>query len=218
MAQALAEDASKQLLAEFGVPFAPERVVGTSTEAVRAADELGYPVAIKLAGVGITHKTERGLVRLNVGGPEAAQMAADELLAATRPADGEVRLLVACMVTGHRELIAGLSRDPQFGACVMVGFGGVLAEAVGDVAVRLAPIETIDALDMIDDLGHQALLGPVRGEPPVDRDAVASVLVALSRLAVARPDVVSVDLNPLVIAGGAPVAVDALVVLDEEST
>ena len=115
------------------------------------------------------------------------------------------------MVNGTRELIAGLHTDPQFGPCVMVGIGGVLTEALADVAFRLAPIDRVDATDMLDELRSQALLGPVRGEPPVDRDALGELLVALSRLGESEPDVVSIDLNPIIIEAGAPIAVDALV-------
>jgi acetyl-CoA synthetase (ADP-forming) len=117
------------------------------------------------------------------------------------------------MVRGSRELIAGLHTDEQFGRCVMVGVGGILAEAVGDVAFRLVPITIGDAEDMLEDLATQSLLGAFRGEPPVDRGAVAQVLVGLSRLAEAEPGVVSVDVNPLIVVDGRPVAVDALVEL-----
>ena len=116
------------------------------------------------------------------------------------------------MVVGTRELIAGVHCDAQFGPCVMVGIGGVLTEALGDVAFRLVPLSSADADDMLDELRGQALLGPVRGDPPVDRGAVRDVLLALSRLAVAERGVVAVDVNPLVVArDGRPVAVDALV-------
>jgi acetate---CoA ligase (ADP-forming) subunit beta len=100
--------------------------------------------------------------------------------------------------------------DEQFGPCVMIGIGGVLTEALADVAFRLVPIEPVDALDMLDDLRTQALLGPVRGEPAVDRSAVAEVLVALSGLAATRR-YRAIDLNPLLIVDGRPIAVDALV-------
>jgi acetyl-CoA synthetase (ADP-forming) len=175
-------------------------------------------VVAKLCGDRIAHKSERGLVRLGLADAAAVGDAASDVLEAATPDDGEVGVLVAPMVCGNRELIAGLSRDPQFGMTVMVGIGGVLTEALADVAIRLAPIERHDAAEMIDDLATQSLLGSVRGEPAVDRDAVADVLVALSEVAMARPDVVSVDLNPLVIAEGRPVAVDALVELDGEAT
>ena len=117
------------------------------------------------------------------------------------------------MVRGNRELIAGLTTDPQFGPCVMLGVGGVLAEAVGDVVFRLAPITDRDAHDMIEGLATQRLLGPFRGEPAIDRDALCRVLVGLSRASEAEPDIVAVDVNPLLVADGIPYAVDALVEL-----
>ena len=108
-------------------------------------------------------------------------------------------------------LIMGIVRDPQFGPTVMFGMGGVLAEAIGDVVFRLAPLTQLDADEMLDDLATQAILGPLRGEPPIDRAALTSVLLALSQLAVSRDDIRSVDINPLIVCDGRPIAVDALV-------
>ena len=208
----LSESASKLLLAEFGVPMAPEDTVPDADSAIEAAVRLGFPVVAKLCGDAIAHKTERGLVRLRLADEAAVRTAAIDLLALARPEDGDVSVLVAPMVTGNRELIAGVVRDPQFGASVMLGVGGVLAEAVADVVFRPAPLDAVSAHEMIDGLATQKLLGAFRGEAPVDRDALAAVLVGLGRVAAERPDVVSVDVNPLIIAGdGQPVAVDALV-------
>jgi acetate---CoA ligase (ADP-forming) subunit beta len=207
----LSEAASKQLLGAFGVPFPDERVVGSVDDAMGAAGEIGYPVVVKLGGDGIAHKTERGLVRLGLGSAEQVRDAATDLLAAATPDDGEVHLLVAPMLRATRELIAGLHHDPQFGMAVMLGVGGILAEVVADVSFRLVPIERVDAEEMIDDLALQRLLGPFRGEPAVDRKAVADVLLGLSEAARARDDIASADLNPLLIVDGRPVAVDALV-------
>jgi len=212
----LSEADSKALLASHGLPVAGERTVHDADAAVAAAGELGFPVVGKLGGDAIAHKTERGLVRLNLGDDAAVRQAAIELLAAARPEDGEVHLLVAPMVKGNRELIAGLHLDPQFGMTVMLGVGGILAEAVADVAFRLAPLSEVDAHDMIDSLHTQALLGAFRGEAAVDRDALAGVLLALSRAAEADQRIVGADLNPLIVtADGIPVAVDALVELAE---
>lgn len=211
MAHTLAEDASAALLAEHGVPVAPSVRVDGPEAAVDAARELGFPVVVKLVGDTIAHKTERGLVRLRVGDEAAVRVAATELLAAATPADGPVGLLVAPMLRGTRELVAGIVRDPQFGPCVMVGVGGVLTEALADVAFVPVPLDEVDAEEAIESLAAQALLGPVRGEPPVDRDALVSVIVSLGALAEARPDVVSVDVNPLIVVGGRPIAADALV-------
>ena len=207
----LAEDASAALLAEYGVPVNPSRRAVDVDAAVDAADAVGYPVVAKLVGDAIAHKTERGLVRLSLADADAVRAAAVELLAAARPEDGDVAVLVARMVRGARELVAGLVRDPQFGPCVMVGIGGVLTEALADVAFVPVPLDDLDATEAIESLRSQALLGAVRGEPAVDRDALAAVLLGLGALAAARPDVVSVDVNPLIVHEGRPVAVDALV-------
>jgi acetyl-CoA synthetase (ADP-forming) len=209
----LSEARSKQLLAEHGVPVLPERTVATVDEAVSAANDVGLPVVLKLCGDAIAHKTERGLVRLNLVDEAAVRDAAGALLAAARPEDGDVGLLVAPMVRGARELIAGVHTDPQFGRCVMIGFGGILAEAIADVAFRLVPVDRIDADEMMDELETQALLGPFRGEAAVDRDALAATILGLSALAEAEPGIVSADVNPLIVVDGRPVAVDALVEL-----
>lgn len=207
----LSEAESKALLAPYGVPVPDERVVQDPAAAAVAATEVGYPVVAKLCGDRIAHKTERGLVRLALGDAAAVEAAATELLAAARADDGDVGVLVAPMVTGNRELIAGMSRDAQFGPTVMLGVGGILAEAVADVAIALVPLDAADAEDLIDALATRKLLGEFRGEPAVDRAAVVEVLTALSRVAEAHPEVQSIDLNPLIISDGRPVAVDALV-------
>ncbi len=169
----LSEAASKALLRTFGIPVVDEREVTDAGEAVEAADALGYPVVVKLCGAAIAHKTERGLVRLRLGDAEAVRAAATDLLAAATPADGDVSLLVAPMVAGTRELIAGVVRDPQFGANVMLGIGGTIAEAIADVQFRPAPISEIDAAEMIDGLATHKLLGRVSwrarcGSPATD--------------------------------------------------
>ena len=151
----LSESQSKALLRGLGVPIADEREVADAAAAVDAADALGYPVVVKLCGPSIAHKTERGLVRLRLGDPDSVAAAAKELLSCATPADGQVSLLVAPMISGTRELIAGVVRDPQFGPNVMLGIGGVIAEAIADVQFRPAPISEIDAEDRIDSLGTQ---------------------------------------------------------------
>lgn len=214
----LSERDSKALLASYGIPVAPEHVVSDANAAGDAADQLGYPVVAKLNGDAIAHKTERGLVKLRLGDRSAVEAAAQALLAASTPDDGEVSILVAPMISGNRELIAGVVRDPQFGPTVMLGVGGILAEAVADVVFRPAPIDAITAFEMIDDLATQKLLGAFRGESAVDRQQLVDVIVGLGRLAAERNDIASVDINPLIVQpDGAVVAVDGLVELDHGS-
>ncbi len=215
----LSERDSKALLAEYGIPIAAERVVGDAAAAGDAADELGYPVVAKLNGDAIAHKTERGLVKLRLTDRAAVEAAAADLLAAATPADGEVSVLIAPMISGNRELIAGVVRDPQFGPTVMLGVGGILAEAVADVVFRPAPVDSLTAAEMIDDLATQKLLGAFRGEAAVERSQLVDVIVGLGRLAAERADVASVDINPLIVQpDGSVVAVDGLVELGAPST
>ena len=199
--------------------MADEREVATAELAAQAASEIGFPVVAKLCGDAIAHKTERGLVRLKLASAQAVQEAAADLLAAARPDDGPVTVLVAPMVQGNRELIAGVVRDPQFGASVMLGIGGILAEAIADVVFRPAPLDRVTAHEMIADLATQKLLGEFRGEAAVDREKLVDVLVGLGKLASERSDIASIDVNPLIVrSDGMPIAVDALVEIGEPDT
>ncbi|MGE4605195.1 MAG: acetate--CoA ligase family protein, partial [Myxococcota bacterium] len=179
----LSEHASKALLADYGVSIGRETLVETAADAARAAAELGFPVVVKLCGDAIAHKTERDLVRLNLADRAGVQAAAEELLSRRCTEDGAVGLLVAEMVRGNRELIAGLVRDPQLGPCVMLGIGGIFAEALGDVVFAAAPIDQREALRMLRGLALSHLLTePFRGDPPVDEAVLARTLVGLGRL------------------------------------
>ena len=144
----LSEHASKVLLAEHGIPVAREELVSTPEQAAAAASSLGWPVVVKLCGDAIAHKTERDLVRLGLADAASVVAAGEELLAKRRPEDGEVGLLIAEHVRGRRELIAGVVRDPQFGPCVMLGLGGILAEALSDVVFAACPLSEAEARAM----------------------------------------------------------------------
>ncbi len=208
----LSEFSSKELIAEYGVAVPKELLASTPNEAVEEADKIGYPVVLKLCGEGIAHKTERSLVRLHLKGPKEVQLAARDLLSKATKDDGDVSLLVAQMVEGRRELIAGIVRDPNFGPCVMLGLGGILTEAIGDAVFARLPLKEIQALPLVDGLkAAHIVTSSFRGEPAVDRTALAKVLLGLSRLAFDHPEIISVDLNPLIINGDQPIAVDALV-------
>ena len=217
MTRTLSEHESKLLLAGAGIPVPDEQLVASPEAAERAAEQLGYPVVLKLCGSTIAHKTERGLVRLDLMEADEVRRHAEELLAARRPEDGDAQLLVQGMVSGRRELIAGLVRDPQFGPCVMLGLGGIFAEALHDVAFAVAPLLEHDAEDLIGALRHVGLLGEFRGEPAVDRAQLSRILEGLGQIGLDRGDVRSIDLNPLVVRGSEPVIVDALVELGDAS-
>jgi acetate---CoA ligase (ADP-forming) len=213
--RALPERESLDLLRAAGIAVTPAVAVPDADAAVEAARPLdGHAVALKVDAVDLPHKSDLGLVRLRLRGDEEIRTAADELLA-TAARHGVVArgLLLEPMADAGVELIVGIERDPSFGPCVIVGLGGVFTEALDDVALRLAPVSQAVAMAMLDELRGARLLDGVRGGPPVDKEAVASLIVDLSRLAVDRSDLFEVDLNPVIASADGAVAVDGLVVL-----
>lgn len=208
---ALNEADSKRLLGVYGIPVVDEAVCVDPDEAATRAEEIGFPVVLKGLGVKLTHKTERGLVRLGLNDPgeiiEAARRMANEA------GDDLEGWLVQPQFSGRRELVAGLFRDEQFGPVVMFGLGGIFTEALNDVVFKVAPFNEAHAAHMLDQLRAKSLLGPFRGEAAADRDALINTLLGLSKLGVELEDVAEVDINPLLITPEGEVrAVDALVV------
>ena len=215
----LSEAASKQLLLPYGVPFAEEQVCSTVVQALEAANAIGYPVVIKLSGDHIAHKTERGLVRLNIADSAQAEQACGDLLTLMTDLDGEVSFLVAEMVKGDRELIVGVINDPQFGYMVALGIGGIFAETIDDVVLRPLPLSHDQALHMIEEVHHQSILGAFRGSLPIDREQLAHVLTSMSQVCAAHPEIESLDINPLIARNdGSLVAVDALIEIGRQQT
>jgi succinyl-CoA synthetase beta subunit len=207
--KALSEHEAKQLLATFGVRVSREVVVQTPDQAVAAAREIGHPTVLKLCGAAIMHKTEIGGVRLGLVGDDAVADAAGDLLRSGPPG---AELLVAEQVSGTRELIAGVTIDPQFGPTLMFGVGGIFAELLADVVFRLLPATDEDIASMLDDLANPTILDEFRGEPAVDRQSLIATLAGIASCAQNRDDIGSIDVNPLIVSGDQPVAVDALVV------
>jgi acetyl-CoA synthetase (ADP-forming) len=212
----LTEHEGKALLAQHGVPVVDEKSVVDLAEARAAARELGYPVALKACSAGLAHKTEVGLVALRLR-DERDLDAAFEAMAARVPAGlADLTFLVQKMIPGARELVIGMIRDPQFGPAIMFGLGGIFTEVLSDVTFRLAPLTPADAADMLDDIAGRRLLDNVRGMAAVDRDALTRSLLALSAIAVGNEAIRAIDVNPMIVgADGRPVAVDALVVLEQ---
>lgn len=215
---ALSEHAAKQLLGKAGVPFLDERLAASAADAGAAADAIGYPVVMKIVSPQIEHKTEIGGVILNVADRAGVEAAYETLLgrAAHHCPDATVEgVLVAPMASKGVEVIIGVSRDPVFGPAVMFGLGGVHVEVLKDVTFRLAPFDRDEANRMIDQIRGRALLSGVRGAPPADVEALATLLVDISNFAAAhRDDIETIDLNPVIVRarGEGVVALDALVV------
>jgi succinyl-CoA synthetase beta subunit len=216
MTAVLPERESLALLAEAGIPVTAVREAGDALTAVAAARELGWPVVLKLDALGLAHKSDIGAVRLGLSGDADVAVAAGELLALghtlTTPGVTVRGLLVEPMASPGLELIVGLTRDRDFGPFVVVGLGGVLTEILDDVVLRLAPATYEEAMAMLDDLRGARLLDGFRGRPAAARAEIADLVVAVARLGIERPDIVAIDLNPVISGPGGTIAVDALVV------
>jgi acetyltransferase len=206
----LTEYESKQLLAAYGIPVTGDRLALSEEAAVAAALAVGFPVVLKGSAADVAHKTEKGLVHLGLTSAEEVRLA---YRAVRKEAGAEIPVLVAEMLPRGRELLVGMTRFPAFGPCVMLGLGGIFAEALRDITFRAAPLGEAEAEEMLQDLRAKAIFEEFRGMPAVDRAALLKLLVTLGQLALLHPEIAEIDINPVMINGSQPVAVDALVVL-----
>jgi acetate---CoA ligase (ADP-forming) len=214
----LTETEAKTLLARYGIPHPTEALVTSVDDAVAAAARIGGKVALKVQSPDIVHKTEAGAVALGIEGEPAVREAHARVLAnaaAARPAAAIRGVLVQKMAAPGREIILGVSRDPDFGPMLMVGLGGIHVEVLRDVAFTPVPIGVDEAQALLGELKSAALLDGVRGAPPADRAALAEVIAALSRFAADHAEAIAeIDLNPVIVhpQGQGLTLVDALIV------
>lgn len=208
----LSEHESKELLRAYKIPVTREIVVRTHEELLEATTEIGYPLVIKGCSPELTHKTEQGLVKVDLRNDEEAHAAFQELI--SNMLDQQKAVLVQEMVKGSRELMVGMTRDPQFGPCVMFGLGGIFTEILKDVSFRVAPIDRRDAQEMMQEIKAHKILGAVRGMPAADLEALSEILITVGEIGLENDVIKEIDINPLILSGRRPVAVDALVVLN----
>ena len=206
----LSEYDSKRVFAEYGLTIAKEELAATESDAMNYALAIGLPVVMKGVGPDFAHKSELGLVRVGVASEEAVVRNFRELDAAM---DGRGRVLVQQVVAGTRELMIGAIRDEQFGPVVSVGLGGVFAEILDDVSMRVAPMSLSDAEQMLEEFRANKILGSFRGLPRVNRSRLAQDLVAVGQLCLDHPEISEIDINPLIISSDRAIAVDGLIVL-----
>ncbi len=206
----LSEYEAKQVLAAWGIPVTREVLVEDRAALAGALNAIGFPLVMKGCAAEIAHKTEKNLVRVDIRGEAEAVAAFDEIMAGL---DGKGGVLVQEMIGGRRELVMGLTRDPQFGACVMFGLGGIFTEILKDISFRKAPLERHDAMEMMGDIKGHKILEAVRGMPAADTGTLADMLIRIGQIGVEIEAVAEIDLNPVILDGARPVAVDALIVV-----
>jgi len=207
----LDEYVSKTILRLHGIPAVEEEIISDEGECKKIAKRLGFPLVMKGLQKGMVHKTELGLVHLNITTPDAALKIFDSL---KKKMDPSGQVLAYRQVKGKIEIIVGLVRDDHFGPCVMLGLGGTMAEILSDAVFAPAPLTVEDALALIGRLRGQKIFDGFRGEPPVNRKELAGILVALGNIGLQHPRIYEIDVNPIIVGEkGAMVAVDATIVL-----
>ncbi|MFO7569912.1 MAG: acetate--CoA ligase family protein [Smithellaceae bacterium] len=212
--QSLSEYEAKQVLTAYGIPVTREVLLKDKTRLDDAIEKIGFPLVMKGCSAEIAHKTEKGLIHVDIRNAREAKKAFGDIMNGMKGYDGGV--LVQEMIKGRRELVMGLTRDPQFGPCVMFGLGGIFTEILRDVVFRRAPLETFDALDMMQEIKGHKILDAVRGMEAADKDLLTRMLINLGQIGQDFEDVMEIDLNPVILAGAKPVVVDALVVLQAQ--
>ncbi len=209
----LSEYDSKKVLAAYGIPVTREALANTLADVRATAKKLRYPIVLKACSDDAIHKTEKGLLAVNLASDKAVMDAFRTLKKRTGP-NYDGNFLVQEMVQGSRELMIGMIRDGQFGPSIMFGLGGIFTEILEDVVFRIAPVRKRDALAMMRSIKGHKILGAFRGMPAVDLNLMSDSLIALGKIALDHPEIEQIDVNPLIIKGSKPVAVDALIVLD----
>ncbi|MGB0575686.1 MAG: acetate--CoA ligase family protein [Alphaproteobacteria bacterium] len=210
----LSEYESKRVLAAYGVSISREALVSTQSEAKAAAKKIKYPVVLKGCSADEAHKTEKGLIAVNLAS-QAALVDAFKTISKRAGKNYDGAFLVQEMVSGSREIMIGMHRDPSFGPAVMFGLGGIFTEILQDVTFRVAPLRKKDARDMLRSIRGHKILGAVRGMPAADLDILCHALMAVGQVALDHPEIEEIDINPLIIRGSKAVAVDALIVLSD---
>jgi len=207
----LSEYEAKQVLAAYDIPVTKEILIKDKKNLDKAVLKIGFPLVMKGCSADIAHKTEKGLIHVDIRTATEAKKAFREIMAGMEGFDGGV--LVQQMIKGRRELVIGLTRDPQFGPCVMFGLGGIFTEILRDVSFRHAPLETRDAQEMMHEIKGHKILDAVRGMEAADKKLLAQMLISIGRIGLDFDNVMEIDLNPVILAGAKPVVVDALIVL-----
>ncbi len=198
----LLEHEASALLREYGLPCVPSVLACTVEEAEQAAEEIGFPVVLKMVSPQIIHKSEAGGVKVNLGTKDEVRLAFSEIMASAKSFNKEAELkgvLVTLYLPGGTEVILGMNRDAQFGPVLMFGLGGVFVEVFKDVSFELLPVNEEDAYEMIEGIKGRVILHGTRGQKPKDMAGIAKALVNLSQLVLENPEINEIDLNPTVV-------------------
>src|SRR4051812_8175034 len=201
----------------YGIPVPKEGVANSAQDAARLADGMGYPVVLKIVSPDILHKTEAGGVLVGVKSADEVSKGYETILANAKKYKADAKIdgvQVQQMLKGGTEVIVGSITDNSFGKLVAFGLGGVLVEVLKDITFRMAPATREDALSMLDGIQAHEMLEGVRGGDPVNRDALADIIVNVSQLITDFPEISEMDLNPVFATRSDAIAADVRIVVD----
>ncbi len=216
MSKILTEHETKKLLARYGISVTKEQIATSVNEAFAIALQIGTPVAMKISSPDIPHKSDVGGVVLNVK-KEYVGVTYTKIISRVKKLAPDARIegiLVQQMAPPGQEAIVGLKKDAQFGHAIMFGLGGIFVEVYRDVSFRVVPIDKSDALEMMSEVKGFAILKGIRGKKPVDIEAIADVLVSVSKMA-EKENIIELDINPLIANESGAIAVDARAMVEE---
>ena len=212
--KSIPEDEAKKIFALFNIPVVKEKRETDTNQILAACRETGFPVVLKGISATILHKTEKGLVRVGLHDETSVLDAVKEMRISAK--DDIDAFLIQPVVSGKREFVAGMFKDPQFGPVIVFGLGGIYTEALKDIVFKIAPLNDVDMEDMFEQISSKKLLNAFRGEKAVKKQELKKILKGLSDIAHAFPNIKEIDINPVIIQpDGSPVAVDGLIVLEE---
>ncbi len=212
----LTEHEVKKLLSGYGIHMTKESIAENADEAHAIASHIGTPVAMKISSPDISHKSDIGGVMLNVNTADV-KSTFDKIISQVRKEAPQARIqgiLIQQMAPIGHEVIVGIKKDAQFGHTIMFGLGGIFVEVYKDVSFRVAPIEKKQAMDMIGEIRGYPILKGIRGRKPADINAIASVLVSVSEMALAE-NIIELDINPLIVNENGAIAVDARAMIEK---
>ena len=214
----LNEIEAKELMHAAGVPVARTVLVTTEEEARTQAEQIGYPVVLKIVSPDISHKSDIGGVKVGLEDASAVTAAFNEIMANAKSAEPDARITgiaVQHMAPAGTEVIVGMTTDAQFGPVLMFGLGGIMVEVLKDVSFRVVPLAERDAEQMIDEIKGKAILDGVRGQPPADKAAIKRAILKVSEFVERNPEVQELDLNPMLVYPEGAIAVDARIVISD---
>ncbi|HME53779.1 MAG TPA: acetate--CoA ligase family protein [Candidatus Lokiarchaeia archaeon] len=217
----LTEVESKKILTAYQIPSSETYLAVTPAEAVQFAEQVGYPVVLKIASPEILHKSDAGGVKLDITCEADVKRCFNEIIANARDYNPDANIAgvsVQKMLPNGIELIIGTKQDPQFGPVILFGLGGIFTELLKDISLLLVPLTLQDAIHMIEGIKTRQLLEGFRQFKPVDKDALVSILIKVSALAQDNPNIKEIDLNPIIAYPDGAIAVDARIILTDEKS